>query len=84
VLAAAPPAVQPPKTSAPLGKAAAPAPAQQQRPASMPPRAAPVPTIKTVDKVLIYTASVAALVGVGYNFYVFFMVLKPAIDQFQP
>ena len=67
-------------------KTAAPAPAQQQRPASMQQRpAAPiVPTIKGVDKFLIYTAAAAAIIGAGLNFYVFFFVLKPMIETFQP
>ena len=58
----------------------------QQRPATMQqrPAAAPaVPTIKTFDKVLIYTATVAALVGVGFNVYVFYFVLKPLVENFQ-
>jgi len=82
-------AVAPPKTGAPgssLAKPAAPAAPVQQKPSTMQPRpAAPVvPTIKTVDKALIYTATFAALVGVGFNVYVFFFVLKPMIENFQP
>jgi hypothetical protein len=79
----------PPKTGGPLPAAApaktgAAAPAQQ-RPATMQrPAAPPVPTIKTLDKVLIYTASFAAIVGVGFNIYVFYFVLKPMLDNFQP
>jgi hypothetical protein len=76
----------PPKTSAPGTSIAKPAgsAAAQQRPAAMRPAAAPVvPTIKTVDKVLIYTALVATLVGVGFNVYVTYFVLKPLIDNFQ-
>jgi len=52
----------------------------QQRPAAAP----SVPTIKGVDKVLIYTATLAGLIGAGFNFYVFFFVLKPLIENFQP
>jgi hypothetical protein len=80
-------AAPPPKTAAPpaaaLGKAPAPA---QQRPVSMQrPVAAPAaPSIKMFDKVLIYTATVAALAGVGLNVYVFYFVLKPMIENFQP
>ncbi len=81
-------AAPPPKTGASLAnspnKPAAAAPAQQ-RPSSVQRPAAPVvPTIKTVDKVLIYCATVAALAGVGFNIYVFFFVLKPMIETFQP
>jgi len=48
------------------------------------PAAAPVvPTIKTLDKVLVYSAVVAALVAVGMNVYVFQFVLKPLIENFQ-
>ena len=89
VIASAPaPAAPIPKVAAPAAaapKTAAPA-AAQQRPAAAAPRpAAPiVPTIKTVDKVLIYSASAAAIIGVGFNIYVFFFVLKPLIDNFQP
>jgi hypothetical protein len=43
-----------------------------------------IPTIKTADKVLIYAATVAAFAGVGLNVYVFYFVLKPAIETFQP
>jgi hypothetical protein len=79
----------PPKTGASLAGAPGKGPAQspiQQRPSTMQRPAAPppVPTIKTVDKVLVYTATVAALAGVGLNVYVFFFVLKPMIENFQP
>ena len=85
VLAQAPP-VAPPKTStAPPAAGKAPAPSQQQRPPSMQrPGAAQAPSIKTIDKVLIYTAAVAAILGVGLNVYVFFGVLKPLIENFTP
>ena len=47
-------------------------------------QAAPVvPAIKTIGKVLIYFAAVAALAAAGFNFYVFFFVLKPMIETFQ-
>lgn len=57
----------------------------QQRPTTMqrPPAAPVAPSIKTIDKILIYTATVAALAGVGLNFYVFFFVLKPLVENFQ-
>jgi hypothetical protein len=84
---APPVAAPPPKTSAPApaalkGSTMAPV---QQKPSTMQPRPAapPVPTIKTLDKFLIYTTVVAALIGVGFNLYVFYFVLKPAIDNFQ-
>ena len=48
------------------------------------PAAPVVPTIKTVDKVLIYTATVAVLGGVGFLCYVSFLVMKPLIENFQP
>jgi hypothetical protein len=91
----APSAPAPPPASAPPSKLAAPAAAKpatataaapsQQRPTTMQRPAAPVvPTIKTLDKALIYTATVAALIGVGLNVYVFFFVLKPMIESFQP
>jgi len=48
------------------------------------PAASQSPSIKTIDKVLVYTAAVAAIIGVGLNAYVFFGVLKPLIENFQP
>ena len=85
--AAAPPPPKPPAgapgTSLAKGPATA---APQQRPATMQrpaAAAAGVPTIKTIDKVLIYSATVAVLGGVGYYFYVSWFVLKPLIDNFQ-
>ena len=79
--------VAPPKSAAPatsIGKAAAPAPVQQRPSTMQRPAAAPVvPTIKTVDKVLIYTATVAVLGGVGFFGYVSYFYLKPILDQFQ-
>jgi hypothetical protein len=61
--------------------AAAPA---QQKPSTMQRPAAPVvPALKGFDKALIYTASFAAIVGVGTNVYVFYFVLKPMIENFQ-
>ena len=64
-------------------KGAAPTAAQKPAPAAQRAAAPVVPTIKTVDKVLIYVATVASLVAVGYNFYVFFYVLKPLVENFQ-
>jgi hypothetical protein len=67
--------------------AKAPAPATaQQRPVAMqrPAAAAGAPSIKTLDKVLIFTAAVAGLVAVGFNAYIFFFVLKPLVENFQP
>jgi hypothetical protein len=91
----APAVMAPPPASAPGNKlagtsagkpptATAAAPVQQKPSAMQRPAAPPVPTIKTLDKVLIYTASCAALIGVGLNVYVFFFVLKPMIENFQP
>jgi hypothetical protein len=68
-------------------KGTATAPAQQQRPSTIQrPAAAPAApsAIKPLDKALIYTAAVAGLVGVGFNVYVFWFFLKPAIENFQP
>ena len=81
----APPAPRP--AGAPGASIARPAAtAAQQRPASAARPAAPppAPTFKTFDKTLIYAAGVAALLGVGFYCYVTFLVLKPAIDNFQP
>jgi hypothetical protein len=64
--------------------ATASAPAQQKPSTIQRPAAPVVPTIKTVDKVLIYFASAASLIGVGMNVYVFYFVLKPMIENFQP
>jgi len=75
--------------AAPAAHAAAPAkgaaPTAAQRPAPAAQRAAApvVPAIKTIDKVLIYVATVASLAAIGYNFYVFFFVLKPLVENFQ-
>lgn len=92
VLAAAPAAAAPaPKTAAPAAaapaRAAAPATAQQRPPAMQQqrPSAAPiVPTIKGIDKALIYTAGIAVILGVGFYGYVSWFVLKPLIENFQP
>ena len=69
--------------AAPAKGAAAPASAQRPVPAAQRAAAPVVPTINTVDKVLIFSAAVAALIAVGYNFYVFFFVLKPIVENFQ-
>ncbi len=75
--------------AAPAKPGAAPAPARPGAPAAKP---APVatrtatsgtPSIKGIDKVLIYTAAVTALAAVGYNFYVWYFILKPAVEGFQ-
>jgi hypothetical protein len=73
--------------AAPAAAAAAPktgaAPAAQQRPASVAARpAAPViPSIKTIDKVLIYAAAVAALAAVGGAVWVL-LTLKGLVENF--
>jgi len=69
--------------AAPVKSAAAPASGQRPVPAAQRAAAPVVPTVKTLDKVLIYSAAVAALVAVGYNLYVFFFVLKPIVENFQ-
>jgi hypothetical protein len=77
------------KTALPTGNqpktGAAPAAATAaQKPAPMSRPAAPVvPSIKPLDKILIFSAAVAGLVGFGYNFYVWYFVLKPLVDNFQ-
>jgi len=76
-------AAAPAASAAPVKSGAAPA--ATQRPAPVAPRAAApavVPAIKSLDKILIYSAAVASLVAVGYNFYVFFFVLKPLVENF--
>jgi hypothetical protein len=57
----------------------------QQRPGTMQQRqAAPAaPSIKMIDKALVYVATVAALAAAGMNFYVFYFVLKPLVETFQ-
>ena len=83
---AAPPAALPVPAAAKMAappKTAAPAPAQQRPPAVQRPAAPVVPSIKTVDKVLIYTSLVTSLIAVGFNAYVLFVVLKPMIETFQ-
>ena len=74
----------PPSASAPgatLSKAAAPpaAATPAQRPAPVTRVAAPiVPSIKTVDKVLIFSAAVASLAAVGIVVWVF-LTLKDTV-----
>jgi hypothetical protein len=55
-----------------------------QKPAPVPTRTATsgAPTIKGFDKVLIFTAAVAALAGVGGVVWVF-LLLKDAVETFQ-
>jgi hypothetical protein len=78
--AAAAPAAAPKTSAAPAAASAA------QRPAAAAPRpaAAPaaVPTIKGLDKILIYGAAVASLVGVGFAGYVFWK-LNDIVQTFQ-
>ena len=64
--------------------AAAPVAGQRPAPATQRPMApATAPAIKQVDKILIFAAAFASLVAVGYNFYVFYFVLKPLVENFQ-
>ena len=60
------------------------APTAAQKPAPVVQRAAApvVPSIKTLDKVLIFSAAVASLVAVGFAFYSYWFVLKPLIENF--
>ena len=82
MLAKAPAPAAPPPAAAPVAKGAAPAAATAaQRPAPMQRSAAPVvPTIKMIDKVLIYGAVLATLVGVGGVVWAF-MVLKNVVEN---
>jgi hypothetical protein len=68
--------------AAPAAKGAAPAAATaQQRPAPISRPGAPiVPALKTFDKVLIYSAVVAAIAGVGLAGWAF-MVLKNVVEN---
>ena len=83
--AGAPSAAAPAKTAAAPATAAKPGAPVAQRPAPVATRTATsgAPAIKTLDKVLIYLATVSALVAVGYNFYVWFFILKPVVENFQ-
>ena len=86
--AAAAPAPALRTAAAPAAHAAAPktgaAPTATQKPAPMSQRtAAPVvPTIKTLDKVLIYVATVTSLIAVGGMTWVF-LTLKKVVEDFQ-
>jgi hypothetical protein len=73
--AAAPAAAAPPKTGA--------APVAAQRPATIAQRASlpVVPTIKTLDRALIYSAAVASLIAVGGVVWVF-LALKNTVENF--
>lgn len=75
--AAAPAAVQ-----APTKGGAAPVAAQRPAPAPAPRPAAPlVPSIKTLDKVLIYAAALAGLAAVGITTWLF-LALKGIVENF--
>jgi hypothetical protein len=83
------PMAPPPTASAPSklvgspapGKGAAAAPAAQQRPAPVSQRSAPVvPTIKALDKILIYTAVVASILAAAGVTWVFF-TLKNIVEN---
>ena len=85
-LSTTPPAAAGLKTAAAAApaKTAAAAPAAQQRSAAAAqrPAAAPVvPTIKPVDKILIYAAAVASLVAVGVAVWVL-VTLKNVVEKF--
>jgi hypothetical protein len=88
------PALAPAPAPAPaLKAAAAPAapgramaqPSAQQRPAGMPRPAAPAApaTMKMLDKVLIWLAIAASLIGAGFSGWVCYFFLKPLIENFQ-
>ncbi len=88
--------IAPPPTAAALGtslrtaaapaaptKGAAPTAAQKPSPVTQRASAPVVPSIKTLDKVLIFSAAVASLAAVGGAFYSYWFVLKPLIENFQ-
>ena len=79
---ATPRAITPaPATAAAPGKGAAPvAPAGAPRPVAQRPSAPVIPALKTVDKVLIYSALVCSLVAVGVVTWVF-MTLKNVVEN---
>jgi len=68
--------------AAPLKGGAAPAAAQRPAPAAQRAVAPVVPSIKTLDKVLIFTAAVASLAAVGGVTWVF-LTLKKVVEDFQ-
>ena len=80
---AAPPPSAPALATAPKTAAApAAAPTAAKAPAPMQRAAAPVvPAIKTVDKVLIYTATVASFAAIGMVVWVF-LTLKNSVETF--
>jgi len=71
--------------AAPTAPAKGAAPTAAQKPAPTVQRAAApvVPSIKPLDKILIFSAAVASLVAVGFAFYSYWFVLKPLIENFQ-
>jgi hypothetical protein len=71
-----------PAAAAPAKAGAAPAAAQRPAPVAQRPMAPVIPTIKPLDKGLIYGAAVAGLIGVGFCFYTYWFVLKPAVENF--
>jgi hypothetical protein len=81
-----PPAPKPagaPPTSG--GRTPAGAPQGQRSTLASRPAAAPVvPSLKTFDKVLIYTTIAAVFIGLGFYCWVTFLVLDPAIKTFTP
>jgi hypothetical protein len=73
-----------PAAAAPAPAKAGAAPAAGQRPAPAAQRplpAAAIPTIKTADKILIYSAAAMSLIGVGLVFWSFW-TLKGIIENF--
>jgi hypothetical protein len=72
-----------PAAPAPTKVGATPTGAQKPVPVAQRATAPVVPSLKTIDKVLIFSAAVAGLVGFGYNFYVWYFVLKPVVENFQ-
>jgi hypothetical protein len=79
----APAAAAPTKSSvaAPTKTGAAPVAAQRPAPAPRPTAAAVVPSIKPLDKILIYAAGVAGLAAIGGVVWVF-LTLKNTVETF--
>jgi hypothetical protein len=87
-LAPAPAVAAPTRAAAPAAVAAptktGAAPTAAQRPAPVPaqrPVAAVIPTIKPLDKILIYTAAVTSLIAVGGTLWVF-LTVKNLVENF--
>lgn len=80
-----PPAPKPAGSpGASMAKSSTAAPGQRPTSAPRPALAPAAPSIKTIDKVLIYATLAAVIIGAGFYSYVTFLVLDPAIKNFVP